>query len=131
MNMKRSKWSRGAFRDDNVEYPTHYMTMTYTLFPDIANGGFRLEDCAESDRSRSKNSELELPGSPALGLIGITKNTTITLENGASVHPHAAVSSLHFKPNPEIEWRATFCQKMMEDVEVTLIEKKQVNREHP
>lgn len=118
---------QGAFHDDNVEYPTHYTAMTYTLFPDIANGDFRLEDCAESDRPRSKNSELEQPGAIAVGLIGITKNTEITLENGASVHPHAAVSSLHFDPKPEIEWRMTFCQKMMEDLEVTLIEKEQAN----
>jgi len=35
---------------------------------------------------------------------------------------HAACSSLHFKPiADEVEWRVIFSEKLMEDVDVTLI----------
>ena len=43
-----------AFHDPNMEYPSHYLAMSYSLEPDISGRGFMIQDCTEGDRPRQK-----------------------------------------------------------------------------
>ena len=111
------------FHNDSMEYPTHYTALTYTLTPEIPGCDFMLRDYNNGDRPRLKNPR---PGefSPvsSVGVIGGADGPTmIILSNGNSARTRVACSSLYFEPQQNIEWYMTFSVKMMDDIEVSLI----------
>lgn len=116
------------FQDESMEYPTHYTAMTYTLYPDISGHNFMIRDYKKGDRPRLKkirNGEFEPVSVSSVGVIGIIGGadgpTMILLSDGSSAKLRVACSSLHFEPKSEVEWYVSFREKLMEDIEVTLI----------
>lgn len=55
------------------------------------------------------------------GVIGSADGPTAILLNHDTGKLHTVCSSLHFEPVEEVEWRAVFCEKMMEDISVELL----------
>jgi len=117
-----------AFRDPNMEYPSHYLTMSYSLAPDICGRSFMIQDCADGDRPRQKKRNPNELGPAALndaaviGIIGGADGPTAIIMGQSAPKLHAACSSLHFEPVvDETEWRVVFSEKLLEDVDVILI----------
>lgn len=103
------------FSDPNMEYPNHLLAISYSLEPDITEWGFRLQDCADGDQPRRHGGQ---EGSAtACGVDG----PTAVVVGSHDPKLHAACSSLHFEPVEEVEWQAVFSEKLMEDIEITLM----------
>lgn len=113
------------FRNENMEYPTHYTAMTYTLDPEISGQDFILRDYNGGDRPRLKNprpNEFSPIAVSSVGIIGSADGPTmILLSNGDSAKTHIACSSLYFEQKENIEWYMSFNVKKMDDIEVELV----------
>ena len=65
-----------AFHDPAMEYPRHFLAVSYSLEPDISERGFMIQDCADGDTPRPKQrdpNEFEpaaFHGAAAIGMIG-------------------------------------------------------------
>ena len=46
-----------CLRDENMEYPEHFVCMTYTVEPELAGRDFMLRDCNNGDNPRMKKSK--------------------------------------------------------------------------
>ena len=91
------------FQNDDMEYPTHFTSMTYTLEPEIDGQDFMIRDYNDGDRPRLKNSR---PGefspvaiSSVCVIGGADGPTMIILQNGNSAKLRVACSSLYFEEN--------------------------------
>ena len=119
-----------AFPDPNMDYPNKFMAMSYSLKPDIHDHGFMIQDCAEGDRPKRKtynpNKHKYEPESVAdvgvIGVIGGSDGPSAVLMAAGTPKLHVVCSELHFEPVDKVEWRAVFSEKLMDDVDVTLIE---------
>lgn len=107
------------------ELPTHCTAMTYKLEPELPESSFRVQDFRQSDSPRRRlprNDEKTGNGASAIGIIGGADGPTAVVVSGKGVpDSHTAVSSLHFEPQTEVEWRMVFYEKLMEDKEVILL----------
>lgn len=103
---------RDHFRDDELEYPTHFMTMSYTVSPDIPPQKISVFDCMQGDSPRRKAGGAVLACS--VGVAGLIRINT-------PEEVRTTCSSLYFEPVEEVEWRIVFREKMAEDMEVRLM----------
>ena len=115
----------GGFHDQEMEYPGCYTQMTFRIDPNMTRNQFRIVDCAQSDQPKHRM----LPESDtmvsavSIGIIGGADGPTAIMVG----HPmesagmnHTAMSSLHFEPVEEIEWRIVFQEKPNEDMTISL-----------
>ncbi|MBR5508677.1 MAG: hypothetical protein IKV59_01340 [Lachnospiraceae bacterium] len=119
MNEKR-------FPDNEFEFPKHFAAMTYTIVPELARDAFMLKDCNSGDSPRLKNPAEQGCSAMSVGAIAMIRSsdgpTQVYYVNGEAATPHVICSSLHFEAIQEpIEWQLIFREKMMEDMEVTLV----------
>ncbi|MCH5197559.1 MAG: hypothetical protein J1E34_01520 [Oscillospiraceae bacterium] len=123
-------WEREAqeidqsrFRDDSMEYPTHCVGLTYTIFPELQN--FYLRDCDKGDSPRAKKPDLNGIIGGAMGVIGMIISDGSRDEffhpDGTPAKKYAFCSSMHFEPVMEPELNIVFREKHIPDVEVKLI----------
>lgn len=117
-----------AFHDPNMEYPSHYLAMSYSLEPDISGRGFMIQDCTEGDRPRQKKRDpdefapVAFCNAAVIGVIGGADGPTSVIMGQSAPKLHAACSSLLFEPIvDDVEWRVVFSEKLMDDVDVDLI----------
>ena len=117
------KMDQSIFHDDSMEYPTHCVGLTYTIFPELQD--FYLRDCDNGDSSRMKHPN---PGGPismgAVGVIGMIKSDshhTYLHPDGTPAKACAFCSSLHFEPVKKLELNIVFREKRIPDIEVRLI----------
>ncbi len=109
--------------DNDMVYPTHYTAMTYTVCPDIPGSALILRDYDDGDRPRMKNQNDCPSASVAIGIIGRANAPTMIVQpDGEASRTHVTCSSLYFETKLNIEWYMTFRVKMIDDIEVTLIE---------
>lgn len=117
--------SQDDFHDKNVEYPTWYQTMVYTMDPELSDREFILRDAGNGDGPRIKmenNGEGRVAGAAAIAVIGGADGTaTITLPGETQKKSHAACSSLYFHLPDQIRWIMYFFKKPVEDITVTLV----------
>lgn len=118
----------GRLHQENMEFPTHYKAMTYTLSPDLPGNQFMVQDVKQSDQPRRKPQPSGRAGkddfcAASIAIIGGADGPTsvFLLHNSASVKPHSACSGLRFEPVREVEWKAVFHEKLCEDLEVQII----------
>lgn len=111
------------FCDDSMEYPTHYVGLTYTVFPELQD--FYLRDCDNGDSPRAKHPN---PGGPiaggTVGLIGMVSGGsghTYLHPDGTPAKARAFCSSLHFEPVRELKLNIVFQEKRLPDIEIQLI----------
>jgi len=108
-----------------LEFPTHYKAMTYTLAPDLPGAQFMVQDVRQSDQPRKKARAEGKNGTMAasIAIIGGADGPTsvFLVHNAATIRPHSACSGLRFEPVEEVEWKAVFREKLCEDMEVRVI----------
>ena len=120
--IEQKELDAAVFRDPSMEYPSCFTAMSYSLEPDITGRGFMLQDCAEGDRPRQKTRDPNAAyAAAAIGIIGGADGPTAIILGQNTPKLHAACSALHFEPVDEVEWRAIFSEKLVDDVEVVLI----------
>ena len=71
-----------------------------------------------------KNLKIQVFGqshAAAIGVIGGADGPTAMVMGSSTPKRHAACSSLRFEAVEEVEWRAVFSEKRMEDLDVRLI----------
>lgn len=110
------EYDSSLFNNPNMEYPTYFKTMTYSIEPDIDSMSFTFQDACEADHPRMK--EQDENGTVAMcvsviggnrGMVGINMRNT-----------RAVCSSLHFEKEYEVEWVPIFLVKEMEDKVVSI-----------
>ena len=100
--VERQELPERAFHDPNMEYPSHYLAMSYSLEPDISGRGFMIQDCIEGDRPRQKKRDpnefapIAFSSAAVIGVIGGADGPTAIIAGQSAPKLHAACSSLHF-----------------------------------
>ena len=112
--------------DTELEYPSHYVAMSYTITPEPPDGVMDIADCNEGDRPRQAP---PAPGQPTaascamvVGIIGGADGpTAIIYDQQKQGKLHAACSALHFKPVEQVEWRIVFREHRSFSAEIGLL----------
>ncbi|MDE6404268.1 MAG: hypothetical protein K2M20_01295 [Lachnospiraceae bacterium] len=93
-------------------YPEYCQTLSYSITPEIDRSLFTIRDCAESDQPRMGN----VQGQPDW-----SDGPTAVFIAGKNAAPEkrSVVSSLHFEPVPEVQWRVIFQIKPKNDSETS------------
>ena len=123
--LERQTIDQNRFGSGRWSYPTNYIAMSYTLFPE-PNEYITLCDCAEGDKPLeiAPNEEKFGPVCAAdVAVIGGADGPTAILFGGNSQRKlHAAYSSLHFEPvQDDVEWRVMFHVRQFEEKSFSLI----------
>lgn len=109
----------------DMDFPTHYTLMSYTITPDLPDSTLSIEDCAESDAPQRKPQnrlEPEAHSSFAVAIIGGSSGpTAIVLNQPGQGKLRAACSALHFEATEDVEWKLVFHEKRVEDLTIKLI----------
>lgn len=99
---------------DEWEYPTHCVTLEYTLTPDLDDESFQIDDACEGDRPRRRHSS----GSDPTASIGVV---FCMLDDGSVDGRHAASSSLYFDEPESVTWLPVFRETPCEGLELKLL----------
>lgn len=110
---------------DNMEYPTCYTRMTYTLSPNPEAGQLDIQDLSECDQPRPKETEPTEFGYCNAALIAIIGGADgpVAMMVGAPQpdQEFAAYSAPHFEPAERIRWYPVFHRTEYDPVEITLL----------
>ena len=114
------------FQDKDLEFPSHFMAMTYILDPDLPNDAFMVKDCDGGDNPRPKNPDPHGRMSMSVGVFAMVRSadgpTSVFLADGSESKVHAIASSMHFEPLTEpVEWHVIIREKLLPDMDVALI----------
>lgn len=113
------------FQNPDMEYPTHYVGMVYTIWPELGKDECSVQDCSEGDAVRQKRrAETQGMIGGAVGVIGMIRDgdtEAMQHPDGAKAVPRAVCSALHFEPVQEVTWQPVFHRKTHEDLTVSLI----------
>lgn len=120
------KMTMNHFDDNNYEFPTHYIAMSYILSPDLPDNTFTVSDCLSSDSPRQKHANSNQSHSSAscsaIGVIGGAHGPVAIFVGGNNQGKlRMACSALHFDPVDDVEWQMVFYKKTCEDITVTLL----------
>lgn len=123
---ERQELSVEDFHDPNLEFPTHFVTMSYTLSPDLPDQSFMITDCARGDRPRQKRTDPLAPQANGdifcMGIsAGVSGPTVVAFGGSNQAKLRVACSALHFEPVEHVEWRIEFREKTRSDIDVDLI----------
>ena len=113
------------FQDQDLEFPSHFMAMSYTLVPDLPRDAFMVKDCNSGDNPRPKNPDPHGCISTSVGVVAMVRSadgpTSVFLAEGSEAQVHAIVSSMHFEPLTEpVEWHLIVREKLLDDITVDL-----------
>ncbi len=110
---------------DNMEYPTCYTMMIYTLSPKPEEGQLYIQDLSECDQPRPKETEHTAFGSceaAAISIIGGADGPTAMIVGAPQTeHEFAACSAPHFEPAKGIQWYPILHVTKYEPDTITLI----------
>ena len=117
------------FPNDGMVTPRHFHIMGYMLEPELSDEEFRVLDCERSDPPRraaiSDPLAVSVSVAATVGVIGGADGpTALFLSPPPGKITHSAVSSMHFEPRAETEWRTVFLKRDVEPFTVKLIEVK-------
>ena len=110
---------------DNMEYPTCYTMMTYTLSPKPEEGQLYIQDLSECDQPRPKETESTAFGSceaASIAIIGGADGpTAICIGAPETEHEFSACSAPHFEPADRIHWYPILHVTEYESINISLI----------
>ena len=95
-----------------VVYPECCQILSYSIAPEIDRSLFCIRDCAEGDHPRMGDAQ-----EPPSGSNGPT--AVFMAGKNAAPDNRMAVSSLHFEPVSEVQWRMVFQIKPKNDTEIS------------
>ncbi len=109
---------------DNMEFPTRYTLMRYTLSPELP--GFSVKDLSTCDQPRLRQTSAAENTScccaAAIGVIGGADGpTAVCLAAPQKEHMHSACSSLHFELPERIGWYPVFQVAGQEALTITIL----------
>lgn len=107
------------FPDDGWEYPRNVLMLSYTVIPALSDGSFFISDCSKGDAPRLKKKVSDSPYPVQYFNIGFVRYGDDS-EIEREVPPFGIGSSIYFDPPERVEWRMKFCEKLQEDMTVTL-----------
>lgn len=115
-----------GFGVQDLEFPTHFMAMSYTLAPDLPRDAFMVKDCDSGDRPRPKNPDPHGRFAMSVGMVAMVRSadgpTSVFLADGSEAKVHAIASSMHFEPlTKPVEWHLIVREKLLDDMPVDLI----------
>ena len=122
---EQQQTSHERFDNQDLELPTHFTSMSYTLSPDLPDDAFAVIDCARSDNPRQERANPT--GSPAssvcvsVGVICGASGPAIIFKGGGQGKLRAACSAVHFEAVDNVEWFVVFHEQRREDISVELI----------
>lgn len=93
-------------------YPEYCQILSYSITPEIDRSLFTIRDCAESDQPRMGDAQGQTDGADGPTAVFIAGKN-------AAPEKRLAVSSLHFEPVPEVQWRVIFQIKPKNDAETS------------
>lgn len=106
---------------DEMEYPSHYHTLAYTVRPSVPEEELTVQDCSESDSPRRKGEEGTQDGPTSVFIAGKMSVTPVLMKEGDDASDvRTAVSSLRFEPAKQVKWRVVLHVKEHEDVKVAV-----------
>ncbi len=111
----------------NMEYPTHHYSLSYTITPELPDGLMTLADCSDSDRPRLRQTEIFEPtavnDAAVIGIIGGADGPTAIVfgQKQTQSKLRVACSNLHFEPVADVEWRIVFHEKQFDDIVIDII----------
>lgn len=112
-----------CFHDNSMEWPTKYASMAYTLFPEFDD--FYLQDNCQGDSPRRKQTSPNGVLASSVGIVGLQMETE---DKEKYIHPdgtgaklRVCYSALYFERPEKIEWKFTFREKRVPDIEIQLI----------
>ena len=105
----------------DMELPTRYHSLSYSLSPELSQEDFRIQDCCKSDQPRKvggckENEKENTVGS--IAIIGGAEGPSAIFIAGRykeDVSRYTTCSSLHFDKRSQVEWRPIFYVKERED----------------
>ncbi|MBQ2756798.1 MAG: hypothetical protein IJF27_09005 [Oscillospiraceae bacterium] len=109
---------------ENMEYPTHYKRMVYSVSPEIGDNVLMVEDAQPSDQPRCRKKALYLPtatNSTVIAIIGGADGPTAVTFGVERGKFHAACSGMRFEPAERVEWKASFLVNLRGQTEIKLI----------
>jgi hypothetical protein len=97
-------------RLSTYEYPKYFATLSYHYHNDIADQVFVIQDCAQSDQPRRIPGQARKAGDPdGVASVGIIGGVSAALkpdqEKEDRIREQYAISSLHFEPVNQVDWR--------------------------
>ncbi len=101
-----------TFRDQTMDYPTHYTVMEYRLEPALDWGTFSLQDTHPGDQARPKD------GSKVYGSMGMVFGMTARSDVPGN---RAAASSLTFAARDMIAWQPRLWVQTTAPLEIDLL----------
>ena len=103
-------------RVSDMEYPTHFTIMTYSITPEIDTVRFTFQDACEGDSPRMKEYHEDGPAASAVSIIGGAHGVSgINTKN-----TRTACSSMHFEKTYDVNWMPVFYVKEMQDMQVEI-----------
>jgi hypothetical protein len=124
---KCQKLPDDAFKfGEDMEFPNHYMVLTYRITPELSMREISIADCAKGDPPKSKiMNSLSSKGNSAcsVGIIGGACGISAVFIPGKEAWEYnwrTASSSLHYEAVPRVEWRIIFFVKETENIEVEI-----------
>ena len=114
------------FRSEDLEFPTHFTAMAYTIHPDLPDDAFALKDCSNGDNPRPKNPDVRGVFGMLVGAIAMIRSkdgpSQVFYVGDDPVKSHVVCSSMHFEPlTKPVEWHMIIREKMLPDMDVALI----------
>lgn len=105
---ERQEIQTDTFCDTDYDFPSHFVSMSYTIIPEIDDANISVSDCSTDDRPRKKQRD-PVDRQPdgnccAVGIIG------------GQGKFRSAYSSLHFEPVNTIQWKVVFYETPCEDI---------------
>lgn len=127
--------------DKRYTYPSHLVSMGFSLSPELPHDAVRVTDALPGDRPLEKKrgtvtehavlpaedgqpngQEHAMAQAAAVGMIGSRDGPMAVFVSAHSqAAPHTACSSLRFAPVRENAWRFSFCERPKESVIVSLL----------
>ena len=108
---------------DGYEHPAYCTKMTYTLEPDLPNTAFSVSDTRQSDTPRkTSKAPKNYDFVSTIAIIGGADGPTSVIVGVPRTEKklHAACSALTFEVQKKVEWKMTFREKTVEDIEIQL-----------
>lgn len=114
-----------AFLDKSCEYPTHLIQMCYTIYPNLPDGSFCINDFCRGDQMRKKAGSSDdgiISGmSRCIGLIKASGAEGIAFGGSEQGRLHVTYSATHFQPVDSVKWQLIFFLDSSQDTTVELV----------
>lgn len=112
--------------EDDMEWPTHYTAMNYTITPDLPDNSFVIQDRSDSDQPRRADErfEPEAQMDTCCSIIGSADGPTaifMGIPRKERCKYRIACSALHFETVDDVEWSITFREKQFDDMRVEIV----------